>query len=130
MNAALELHDSTVASVEREAGVLRISLEPAYVHRSAGRPGVDSGQGYVQPAELLFSQARVDIHGTCIGDLSSGSVSCDGRVYENVLSLPLNLARSIQGSFEFTSGGVLEVWALAFACSSNGEARYVEEYEG
>ena len=85
MNAALEFHDCTVASVEREAGVLRIALEPAYVHRSAGRPGVDPGKGYLQPAELLFSEARVDIRGACIGDLSSGSVSCDGRAYDNVM---------------------------------------------
>lgn len=129
MNEAVELHDSTAESVQREAGVLRISLRPAYVHRSSGRPGVDSGEGYAQPIDLLFSEAKVEVHGACIGKLSSGSVSCNGHVSENLVPLPLNEAGNIQAAFEFASGGVLKVWALACASSVQGSASFVEAYE-
>lgn len=130
MNEALELHDSAAESVQREAGVLRIALRPAYVHRSAGTPGTDSGVGYVQPIDLLFSEARVEICGVCMGKLSSGSILCNGRTADNLVPLPLNEAGDIQAIFEFTSGGVLKVWALACASSVQGEAIYVEAYEG
>lgn len=129
MNEALELHDSTAESVHREGGVLCDALRPAYVHRSSGRPGVDSGEGYAQALDLLFSEARVEVHGTCFGVLSSGSVSCNSRTSDNLLSLPLNDAGNIQASFEFASGGVLKVWALACASSVKGEAHFVEKYE-
>lgn len=130
MNEALEFHDSKVASVVRESGVMRMSLEPAYVHRSSGRPGIDAGKGYVQSAEIAFSDARVEQEGACIGSLSSGSISCDDQVFDNVLPMPFSVAGAVQAKFEFASGGVLQVWALACACWSKGEARYVEAYEG
>jgi hypothetical protein len=130
MNEALELHDSTVESVQREGGVLRVSLRTAYVHRSSGRPGVDSGEGYAQAVDLLFSEARVEVHGACVGVLSSGSISCDGRTSDNLVPLPLSQAGNIQATFEFASGGVLRVLAIACASSEKGEARFVEKYEG
>jgi len=130
MNEALEFHDSRAEAVQREAGVLRISLKPAYVHRSSGRPGLDPGKGYAQAIDLLFSEARVDIQGACIGELSSGSISCNGDTTDNVVPLPLNCAGNVEATFEFTSGGVLRILALACASSVQGEARFVEDYEG
>ena len=130
MNEALEFHDSTVESVQREADTLRISLRPAYVHRSSGRPGFGSGEGYTQPIDILFSDARVEVNGACIGTVSSGSVSCNGQVFENLVALPLNEAGNIQATLEFSSGGVMKVWALACASSVLGVASFVEAYEG
>lgn len=130
MNEALELHDSNASRFLRESGTLRISLEPAYVHRSPGRPGVDAGEGYAQAAELIFSEARVEIEGACEGYLSEGSVSCDGSVLENLLPLPLNYIGAVVGTLVFVSGGVLRVSASGVSCMGKGAARFLEKYEG
>jgi hypothetical protein len=130
MNAGIELHDSKVSAIVRSPGVLRILLEPAYVHRSAGRPGVDPGEGWVQSAELVFSEPRDTEQGACIGTLGDGRISSDAAHFENVLPLPFALSGEVQAHLDFTSGGVLNVNAAGLVCVLKGEARFVERYEG
>ena len=59
MNAAVELHDSTVAGIVQRDGTVIVHFQPAYLHKSQGRPGYDAGTGWVQDARLLFDDASV-----------------------------------------------------------------------
>jgi len=60
MNSGIELHDSTLASIQKEDSNLVVCLAPTYVHRSPGRPGVDPGSGGLQDVGLRLADAVVE----------------------------------------------------------------------
>ena len=131
MNSAIELHDSKVSSVKRDGQNVCIALEPAYLHRSGGRPGIDPGEGYLQSADLVFSGVEsLEEEGQCTGTLSDGSVAAERQEFANGLPLPFNLVGAISAKFNFVSGGILVVRATGVSCILSGTARYVEAYEG
>ena len=130
MNASLELHDSKVKLAEGASGTFRLVFSAAYVHRSEGRPGVDAGAGYIQPAELVFSEASwSEPSVACLGDLSDGWVSVNGEKL-SLVPLPFSASGQVSAEFVFVSGAVLSVSASSIACSPTGEPRFVENYAG
>jgi len=50
----LELHDSRVSCIELLDGLAMIHFSHAYVHKSKGTPGRDSGTGWSQEAKLVL----------------------------------------------------------------------------
>jgi hypothetical protein len=131
MNSAIEFHDSEVASVRAVSGDLRLQFSAAYVHRSVGRPGIDSGEGFIQPAEVVFSNAvHSEANGPCIGAISDGAVVVNGEEYANHLPVPFAARGKVSGSFTFASGGVLTVAGAGVSCQVSGEAKFVEKYDG
>ena len=130
MNASIEFHDSKVKLAEGINGTFRLLFSAAYVHRSEGRPGVDAGAGYVQPAEVVFSSASwSEPTAACVGNLSDGWVSVDGEKL-SLVPLPFSASGLVSAEFVFESGAVLSVSASSIACSPTGEPRYVENYAG
>jgi hypothetical protein len=106
-------------------------FEPAYIHRSNGRPGFDAGEGFAQAAELLFPGAdSLEEEGVCVGAISDGSISAEGLEFANLIPLPFELSGIVRATFTFVSGGVLKVRAAGVSCVLSGSARYVEAYEG
>src|SRR5258708_25939873 len=91
MNSAIELHDSDVAAIRMSGGALHVVFESAYVHRSAGRPGTDAGSGYLQPAEMIFSDAQYsESAGPCTGAISDGEISTEVEKFDNMIPLPFS----------------------------------------
>jgi hypothetical protein len=90
MNSEVEIHDSTLASITPDGRDLVLCLAPAYVHRSAGRPGIDQGSGWLQDIDLVISEAVVESSPSGFPvNLSDGSFS-DGEVrWDNSIPLPL-----------------------------------------
>ena len=131
MNSAIEFHDSEVASVRAASGDVRLEFSAAYVHRSVGRPGIDAGEGFIQPAEVVFSNAvHSESEGPCIGELADGTVLVDGEEYSNHLPVPFAASGKVTGSFIFASGGVLTVTGGGVSCQVFGHAKFVEKYDG
>ena len=128
MNEALEFHDSHVGSVEYENAALLVSFSSASIHRSTGRPGIDSGEGYVQRAQLLFGEANAtgDLS-VCKGRLSDGSVHVEGSALP-LIPVPYSANGSIKAELVFENGEVLAIAAKSLRCSSFGESRFVEPY--
>jgi hypothetical protein len=60
VNSIVEIHDSELAGTTLIGRDLALRLEPAYVHRSAGRPGIDRGSGWLQDIDLVISEANVE----------------------------------------------------------------------
>lgn len=123
MNRALEFHDSGVASVSTDEICLTMSFSEAYVHSSSGIPGVSPGDGYVQPAKLVFSQ--VSWSGPiseAAGPLSDGVIRLD-RKNLSLLPLPFQAEGdiTITAEFTFVSGVRLSVQARAVRCSAEGD---------
>ena len=131
MNSAIEFHDSDICAVRLSGSELRLVFNPAYVHRSAGRPGIDPGQGYLQPVEMVFSDAQSSEHGgECIGTISSGFVATELVEYANVIPLPIALSGQVSAEITFNSGAVMSVTGSGLSCVPTGDARFVEAYEG
>jgi hypothetical protein len=102
MNTIVELHDSTVAEIEMRDGTMIVHFQPAYLHRSEGRPGRDAGDGLVQEARLIFLHAAVS------GDIPplpcnivDGTFVVGEEWYENSVPVPLENTGSIQLHLEF-----------------------------
>jgi hypothetical protein len=62
MNLNSAIDDSWVEKIAKSDGSLTVAFS-AYIHKSKGKPGIDSGTGWSQDAELSFEEAEV------IGDL-------------------------------------------------------------
>ncbi len=130
MNAALEFHDSEVGLLTGADCTLKMQFSAAYIHRSSGRPGIDAGAGYIQPAELVFSAASwSELSHDCVGDLSNGSLLINGAEY-SLVPLPFSASGQISAEFVFVSGAVLSVSASSLHCLCTGEPGFVENYPG
>ena len=131
MNSALEFHDSGVSSVRAVAGEVRIELPSAYVHRSEGRPGKDQGSVFLQPAELVFSNAVLSEEaGPCTGAISDASISVNGREFSNMVPIPFRGEGVISASFTFESGAILTVNGSGVSCQVSGNPVFLEAYDG
>ena len=88
-NVALELHDSTLESIEQEGSVL-VARFSAYIHRSSGAPGVDAGTGWSQSVHFRVGRARINgSPGLLPMELLGGRLMVSGRVFDNLVPMPL-----------------------------------------
>ncbi len=130
MNAALELHDSKIEAVRTLSDELRVVFSGAYVHRTEGRPAIDAGSGYMEPAEMIFTAASYSERGGfCVGAVSDGSLRAGSTRFENLIPLPLSFSGHVSVTIKFSSGSVLEVTATGVSYQATGPARFVEAYE-
>jgi hypothetical protein len=130
MNRKIELHDSEVAEVRVSEGMVTVRFAPAYVHESAGEPGVDAGTGWIQDAELLIFEA------TLVGkipplpcDLDDGKMVIDGHEMDNMIPLPLESAGNVRfvGAFKYDDF-MIEVVGKGCRVVLGPDATYVEEF--
>jgi len=131
LKSAIEFHGSDVVELRQSEAELKMIFEPAYVHRSEGRPGVDSGSGFLQPAEIAFSGAKfTEKDGPCTGAIAEGLISVAGKKFDSVFPLPHNASGNITAEFTFDSGAVLTVTAAGVSSASTGPAVLVDGYDG
>jgi hypothetical protein len=129
MKSAIEFHDSEVVELQVTEGALHILLEPAYVHRSQGRPGIDAGSGFLQAAELVFSEAKyTEKDGPCSGPIDEGSVTIAGKRYSDMMPLPIEGKGAVTAEFTFQSGATLSITAKGINGFTKGNPQFVEEY--
>lgn len=89
-NAAVEIHDSTLARIESSGDDL-VAVVDAYIHRSAGRPGVDRGTGWSQPVHFRFRKGTVTGSVATIPiELLDGRLVLSGATLSNVIPMPLS----------------------------------------
>jgi hypothetical protein len=126
MNAALELHDSDVEAIVATADEIRIVFSNAYVHRSNGRPGIDVGSGYIQPATIVLSGVTASTAKRA-GTISDGALIVKGNSM-SLIPLPFAATGQMNLRLFFVSGEEFSASATSVACSTSGEPRYVESY--
>ena len=130
MNRALELHDSNVAQVRGEGDRLSVQFSEGYVHASDGTPGVSAGDGYLQPATLVFAGASWSNDSPALnGKLSDGTIEIDGRTVP-LIPIPFDASGKVTAELVFVSGERLRISAQSVSCSAHGEPRWVEAYAG
>jgi hypothetical protein len=131
MNSEVEIHDSTLASVTPDGHDLVLCLAPAYVHRSAGRPGIDQGSGWLQDIDLVISEAAVEsLPSEFPVDLSDGSFSVGEVRWDNSIPLPLTVSGTVSLAAVTCRGEFLAVRGTGATAVTRGELRYLEEFPG
>ena len=128
MNSALEFHDSEVSSITDADGSLHVRFSAAYVHRSDGVPGVDSGEGYIQAVELTLENASWDGSlAECIGKLSDGELFVVDRPL-GLVPLPFESTSQTRVELQFSNGATLLARGAPVHVRTNGAARFVERF--
>jgi len=128
LNATLEFHDSEVRSVEPREASLLVTFSAAYVHRSNGHPGIDSGSGYVQAVEMEFLDATWNGPMTeCVGRLSDGIVTSNG-IARSLIQVPFSSNGPVSSELQFSNGSLLSIRAQKLICRFAGEPNFVEVF--
>jgi hypothetical protein len=128
-NRAIEIHDSVLASINKNGDRVEISLGPAYVHQSPSVPGVDSGTGWVQDITLVVEGGTIEgriSQFPC--DLTDGTLTVDERVSPNLLQLPLDQTGKISLALQpmWSREPIIFRGSRIFAVMT-GEPEYVED---
>jgi hypothetical protein len=110
MNSLIELHDSRIAEVTNDAGVLTVRFSPAYLHKSDGQPGVDPGTGWTQ--DIAFVIREASLRGAlpmlpC--DVSDGELTVAGQSHTNAIPLPLDTPAAVELSILFVAGAEVTI---------------------
>jgi hypothetical protein len=130
MNAAIEIHDSELSAIAAGQDRVTVRLDPAYVHRSSGRPGHDAGSGWSQPVEIVLFGGQIETplpEMPCT--LDDGRLS-GGADFVNVIPIPFALNSSLQFEAYTLQGDRIVIRGVAVEVKAAGEAKYVEEFPG
>jgi hypothetical protein len=126
MNAAIEIHDSTVIRITNRDGEVIVHFQPAYLHKSEGRPGFDSGTGWTQEARLVFSE------GATSGDfpdwpceLMDGELHFGSERHNNLIPVPLQVAMPTQLRLVCDAFHTVTVTGKAARLELVGEPKFV-----
>lgn len=130
MNQGVEIHDSIIDRVAIGSAESVLHFERVYIHRSAGRPGRDSGSVWVQEARLHFRRATVEGKFSELPiDLHDGYIKLEGSLSENVIPIPLDFNGEVELRIEGW-GEAITVRAQHVRLELLGTAEYVEEFTG
>jgi hypothetical protein len=128
MNTALEFHDSDVRGVYAEKAGVTLHFSAAYIHRSEGRPGIDSGAGYAQAAKISFGEAHFDGSlAECLGRVSDGHITVNGECL-SLVSIPFSSSGPVQATFVFQNGATLRLDANSIECYGYGPSQFIENF--
>ena len=130
-NRAIELYDSTLTSLVKEGQRVVVDLQPAYIHRSTGTPGVDPGGGWAQDVILVVEQATIDGSVPDLPcDLWEGSLRVGHQTIENIIPLPLDYRGDVQLMLVTQTDSGVIVRGSAISATPIGEPKFIEEFPG
>jgi hypothetical protein len=129
LNAAVEIHDSTLERVETSNGDLVVVIH-AYVHRSSGRPGVDRGTGWSQLAHFRFLVGKATGSvGSIPMELLDGRMILSGRTLSNVIPMPLDHVGPSRLELESWNEVKVVIEGGGVTCRLVGPPIYLEEFK-
>jgi hypothetical protein len=128
MRSGLELHDSRIDAVEIADADTHVHFSHAYIHKSKGTPGRDSGSGWSQEAVLIIAGA------VSMGELpplpntiADGYMEVGG-IKHTILPLPFARKADVSLSLVFADGTSLELSGRGAAVELLGKAIYLEDF--
>ncbi|MFA6173061.1 MAG: hypothetical protein WC334_03495 [Kiritimatiellales bacterium] len=125
-NKAIELHDSKIEAVHQAGDHLEIHFNKAYVYEWSGVLG-DNGTGWGQCARfVLYSPFLLGRWPVFPESIKSGVLEVGETVYDNVISLPLDVSEIVKLSLSFFSKEEVIISASRIEIYLEGEAEYIE----
>ena len=128
MHAAIELHDSNLASLTCQDGTAVLVFAPAYIHRWEGRPGIDTGTGWTQEVTFTFADAKVSAPSELPCGLAGGSLTINEVLHDNLVPVEGRFAAPCELRLVFSSGAEpLVIQGKHLIILPQGEATYLEK---
>jgi len=109
MRSGLELHDSRVSHIERVGGDAVIHFSHAYIHKSKGSPGKDTGTGWSQEAQLIMQGASSLAPSPPLPNTISEGYLEVGGIKHQLIPLPFKRKVGAKLNLVFVDGGHLEI---------------------
>jgi hypothetical protein len=128
MNQAIEMHDSECLAVEvGEEGRGSVLLD-AYVHRTAGEPGVSPGEGGVQRIRMKIDAMSVEGDvGTLPSYVYEGSLTVGKSVQSNMVPFPASYPETVRLSMMLSDDArVILVSGKKISIEIEGEFKFIE----
>jgi hypothetical protein len=127
-NSGVEFHDSEISSIETDGADAIVKFSAAYVHRSSGRPGIDSGAGFLQALELIcIGVQSFHKEDGCVGELSGGFLA-KGKQQMCLVPIPYETSEECTLELLFTNGSRAHIRASGIILRPTGDARFVESF--
>jgi hypothetical protein len=128
MTSALELHDSTLASLTVTAGEAIIELAPGYVHQWEKQGHEWLGTGWSKPIRIRVDSARVTSPvPTLPADVSEGSLTMGDVMYSNLVPLPFHAQGQVRLHLLLVNSASLQVVGAAISVDATGDGEFVED---
>jgi hypothetical protein len=129
VNTIIELHDSKVAELMTRNGTVIVHFLLAYLHKSEGHPGVDSGTVWVQEARFILEGGSVSgVRSELPCDVIDGELIVGIHRYDNEIPVPLNVTAPAQLRLIYGLARTLTVAASGVRLELLGEPKYVEDF--
>ena len=109
MRSGLELHDSRVSHIEWVSGDAVIHFSHAYIHKSKGSPGKDTGTGWSQEAQLIMQGASSLAPSPPLPNTISEGYLEVGGIKHQLIPLPFKRKVGAKLNLVFVDGGHLEI---------------------
>jgi len=109
MRSGLELHDSRVSHIEWVGGDAVIHFSHAYIHKSKGSPGKDTGTGWSQEAQLIMQGASSLAPSPPLPNTISEGYLEVGGIKHQLIPLPFKRKVGAKLNLVFVDGGQLEI---------------------
>lgn len=131
LNQAIELHDTECLAVEVDDQGLGSVLLDAYVHRTAGEPGISPGEGGVQRIRMKFE--KMTIKGE-VAPLPAyvyrGSLTIGGTVQNNMVPFPVAYSEAAALSLMlFEDARTVVISGVTVSIEAESDFRFVEQVD-
>ena len=128
----LELHDSVLSGLKQDGGTAVLQLRPAYVHRSAGRPGIDPGEVYTQDFDIVIEGAQLTEDGPAVPFVVwDGAVAFGDRELVNLVPGDLHGTKPVFLRLVPAAGHRdLQIGGCSIDIHPVGQAQYMDEFHG
>lgn len=129
MSSGLELHASRVSQIDLVDGVTAIYFSHAYIHKSKGTPGRDSGSGWSQEARLVLSETKYQQPLPLLwpNTIAEGFLEVGGIKHE-IIPLPFKRKVGVNLYFSFIDGTELKLSGIRPFIELSGKPIYLEDY--
>ena len=127
-NTMIEIHDSTLEHLDMHGDGLLATLS-AFVHRSAGVPGVSRGSVWSQTI-------RLELQGGSHPDVDSpvwvvdGHVALGGEIHDNAIPWPLAHEGPVRIELDGSEGEHIVLVGHGLKVTLLEDAKYIEEFPG
>ncbi len=129
MNSLIELHDSTLSAIAQRGAFTSVDFKPAYFHWSAGQPGRDPGEGWVQDATLWFEDAAiVGVVPELPCDVLDGELRVGEQMHSNEIPVPFQSREPVKLLVRFSPDGRVNIRGSTAWLELLGEPRYVDKF--
>ncbi|MDR3404692.1 MAG: hypothetical protein P4L99_19470 [Chthoniobacter sp.] len=125
---AIELHDSELAAISCVNGATMFSLSPAYVHRSSGRAGRDTGLGWWQEGTLTIAGASISAAIQLPATISDGSLRIAGELHDNCIPAAGTFDGPIELQLLFDTSEKLMIRGERLTVELRGEPSGLEDF--